>query len=557
MTKRSKISRWLVGVVLAMLALGMGGCHTDKATLALMAEAESVAKSEPQRARELLHEIDRDALHTEYDRAHYALIASEIYYYNFEDSDRDTLSRPMADYYVHSEAHGERARALYQHSLILINMSRNAEAMMLLNEAATSAAEAADLRTEGLIHRTKGDIYGFGCLFNNALDEYALARLCFEQASLDYHAASIDYDTGVTQMLMRDYDAGEESLLRALEYAYDADNRGFAAAVMHELCDLYIYEDRYADCRALLANFDERNIEIRDAVRYYAAMAIVAAEAHDVESAEEYLAMAAEHAEGEDEAVEYAQYLVARMRGDMAEALRWQERSKQRQDRVVLESLAQPVLNVEVDLLQKSLDAERRTRELTRQRNTVIYLAIALIVLFATLYIRARIRRKNRDIAHYVETIRELQLADRGLPEQMNATISSLYRDRFSELNNLCDIYYDHSGSARQKNLVFERLKETIEAIKMDARRLHDLEEAVNLYRNDLMRRLREQMPRLSERDLRVALYVFAGFSNRAIAIFIESDPTSVSKLRYNIKQKIKSAAVEDGEEFMAALSDK
>ena len=150
-----------------------------------------------------------------------------------------------------------------------------------------------------------------------------------------------------------------------------------------------------------------------------------------------------------------------------------------------------------------------------------------------------------------------MQLADRGLPEQMNATISSLYRDRFSELNNLCDIYYDHSGSARQKNLVFERLKETIEAIKMDARRLHDLEDAVNLYRNDLMRRLREQMPRLSERDLRVALYVFAGFSNRAIAIFIESDPTSVSKLRYNIKQKIKSAAVEDGEEFMAALSDK
>jgi FixJ family two-component response regulator len=56
---------------------------------------------------------------------------------------------------------------------------------------------------------------------------------------------------------------------------------------------------------------------------------------------------------------------------------------------------------------------------------------------------------------------------------------------------------------------------------------------------------------------MRVALYVFAGFSNRAIAIFIDSDPVSVSKMRYNIKQKIKSANVEDGEMLIAALSEK
>ena len=71
------------------------------------------------------------------------------------------------------------------------------------------------------------------------------------------------------------------------------------------------------------------------------------------------------------------------------------------------------------------------------------------------------------------------------------------------------------------------------------------------------MARLRRDLPRLSERDMRVALYVFAGFSNRAIAIFIDSDPVSVSKMRYNIKQKIKSANVEDGEMLIAALSEK
>jgi FixJ family two-component response regulator len=71
------------------------------------------------------------------------------------------------------------------------------------------------------------------------------------------------------------------------------------------------------------------------------------------------------------------------------------------------------------------------------------------------------------------------------------------------------------------------------------------------------MRRLRQLLPKLSERDYRVALYSFAGFSNRAIAIFIDSDPVSVSKIKYNIKTKIKSVESVDVSALVAALSEK
>jgi DNA-binding CsgD family transcriptional regulator len=153
--------------------------------------------------------------------------------------------------------------------------------------------------------------------------------------------------------------------------------------------------------------------------------------------------------------------------------------------------------------------------------------------------------------------VSELENTLRAVPSEMAATVSSLYRDRFSELNELCDIYYDHGGSSRNKSMVFNKLTDTIEAIKSDKHRLNELEVAVDKYRNGLMSRLRSEMPRLNERDLRVALYLLAGFSNRAIAIFIDSDPVTVSKLRYNIKQKIKNANLPSSEELLAALSDK
>ena len=79
---------------------------------------------------------------------------------------------------------------------------------------------------------------------------------------------------------------------------------------------------------------------------------------------------------------------------------------------------------------------------------------------------------------------------------------------------------------------------------------------AVNRYRDNVMEQLRE-VPRLTERDLRIALYTFAGFSNRAISIFLDSDPVSISRYRYNLKQKIKNSGVEHSEQLLNALSDK
>ena len=195
-------------------------------------------------------------------------------------------------------------------------------------------------------------------------------------------------------------------------------------------------------------------------------------------------------------------------------------------------------------------------KKLTKERNTVIFIVIALAIATIIIYAVRRLRRKESELAEYIETVRELRDTLDSIPKDMASSVGELYRDRFSELNELCDIYYDHSGSSRQKNLVFDKLNETIDAIKSDHKRLKELEAAVNRYRDNVMEQLRE-VPRLTERDLRIALYTFAGFSNRAISIFLDSDPVSISRYRYNLKQKIKNSGAEHSEQLLNALSDK
>jgi hypothetical protein len=168
-----------------------------------------------------------------------------------------------------------------------------------------------------------------------------------------------------------------------------------------------------------------------------------------------------------------------------------------------------------------------------------------------------RMRRKNEEIEHYIATVGELRDTLKMLPREMSATVGALYRDRFSDLNELCETYYDHEGSTRSKSMIYNKFISILESMKCDKQRLGELEDAVNRYRGGVMALLRREMPRLNERDMRVALYTFAGFSNRAIAIFIDSDPVAVSKMRYNIKHKIKNANIADGETLIAALSEK
>jgi tetratricopeptide (TPR) repeat protein len=553
---RQRVLNIFIALGVALLAIG---CSTDSGTMSLLLRAESIAQDSPEEALAVLDSVDFEKVRGKHDVARYQLIKSEVLYHNYIDSDSDTLTRGAVEFYVNSEYNHECARALYQHSLVLKRKGQNylAEAMLALIEAKKRLEHVDDLRLKALVLRTEGDIYGAGCLFANALESYAAAKECFDQLGMEYHSASVLYDMGATYIQLRNFQSAQTALNEALEYGIRVDNKRFMCAVLHELLDLSIYMHDYDMCKTMLARFDTYDCLMYGESHKLSMEAMLLSYKGDKQGALELLSRAESAEDFEWADLQYARYIVYRNVGDGDNALRWEEKSRNAQDRLMIEVLEQPVLNVQIEMLQQSLDAAKREQSLVRQRNTLIYISIAIIVLFVGYVVLRRIRSKNRDIARYVETIKELSVALDSVPREMAASLSVLYRDRFSELNELCDIYYDHSGSSRHKSMVFNKLTDTIEAMKGDSERFEELERAVDEYRGGLMRRLKVLLPKLSERDYRVALYSFAGFSNRAISIFIDSDPVSVSKIKYNIKSKIKNFDNDDAAILVAALSEK
>ena len=132
-----------------------------------------------------------------------------------------------------------------------------------------------------------------------------------------------------------------------------------------------------------------------------------------------------------------------------------------------------------------------------------------------------------------------------------------MYNDRFVDLNRLCEAYYDHDNTSRQPAKVFEQVQQTIAQLKSDEVRIAKLEQIVNSCRGDIMTKLREQCPKLNERELRVSLYTYAGLSTRAICLFMDSNPIAISKVKYRIKSKIKESNATDMELLISGISDK
>ena len=547
---------WLVACMALMVA-----CSSREA-LRSMERAEQLLEEAPEEALRVMEGVDGEALRTEEDRARYALVYNEACYYSYIDVDVDTLTQPMMRYYLESDNHAERARAMFQHAVVAYNGGELAEAIVALTEAEESLAKRANRKLEGAVQRLKGNIYSEGCLYLNAYDAYVAAREIYAELGLEEHVQFLDYDIGGTLIQLRRMEEAKVTLERVLDYAIGAEDANLVCAVAHELLDLSIYLDDYDMCREYVELFEREGVLLYGEPHFVCAKAMLVA--HDG-GLEEALALVDEAEAMEDDLewadVEYARYIIHRNVGDGEGALYWQEQSVNAQDEMLLQVIEQPVLNVEVEKLRSDLDAELRERELVRERNAMIYVVVAVVVVAVvvalSMYARYRIRRKDSEIASYIETIESLRTDIERIPRDMASSITALYRDRFSELNELCDIYYDHSGSSRHKSLVFNKVLETIETIKGDSSRIDELGAMVDNYRDNALQRLKSVLPRISERDYRVALYAFAGFSNRAIALFIDSDPVAVSKIKYNIKSKLKGVEAADCEQLIALLSDK
>ena len=527
--------------ILLLLTLCVAGCHTDKQTLALIDHAEQIVKEYPDSAYNILSAIDPDRLRTKHDRMRHGLVQCESIYYDNVDIQSDSLTRQLFDYYLDSDLHSERARAMYQHAMVNYCENNNAEAVYAFTEAEKSLNFVDNPRLKGLIYLYMGEIYGAECHFKNAYDLYLKAQGCFAQTDLEFHQAVIIYRLGEILIHSQNYDEAKTYLLEAKEITSSKGYDGYLSFTLHALADLYIQTLDIEKCIEIFEYWDANNCKILFHNLYYYYRSICEAYCGNRAKALEYMELADNNPDADNYEAEYYKYLIYKYLGDSAEATYWLEQNKLQQERYLISIMEQPILNIRLDAITKSYEAARDRVLTMRYQQLSILLAICVILLPLSIYIRYRIVKQRHDIERYIGTINELRttINARRDDDQQSQSIYTLFGNQFDDINTLCEIYYEHSETGREASKILEQVMSCINAIKSDDNRLAQLENIVNHHHNNIIARLRQECPKLNTKEVRFILYFLAGFSNRSICILLDSDIAALSRLKYKIKQKL------------------
>lgn len=126
-----------------------------------------------------------------------------------------------------------------------------------------------------------------------------------------------------------------------------------------------------------------------------------------------------------------------------------------------------------------------------------------------------------------------------------------LFKERFYTIDKLCNELYQ--SSARDENKEGRSINRIINNFK-DDKGIAQLEDTINLYKNNILSELREQIPTLNEQEIIFAIYAFAGLSNNTISYLIGKPVDAIYSKRSKLKRKIKASGAKNADWFVEEL---
>ena len=191
---------------------------------------------------------------------------------------------------------------------------------------------------------------------------------------------------------------------------------------------------------------------------------------------------------------------------------------------------------------------------ITSSRKAWIFFYITLtsaIVIGSTILIivKRRLTRKRKEIEELSMLISER--SDRN--HELEAQVNTLYSSRLDTLNMLCNEYFEKSESEKVKLSLYNEVEKHILALR-DTKSINELEGIVNEYMDNILVKVREQLPELNRKDLIFLTYLYAGFSPRAVCIFTNIKIKNFYNRRSRLKERILETNAQDKEFFVSKM---
>lgn len=190
------------------------------------------------------------------------------------------------------------------------------------------------------------------------------------------------------------------------------------------------------------------------------------------------------------------------------------------------------------------LRTEARERELRLW--VIIGFLLAIIISIIWFFITRKVLAEKLLQEEKAENERLMSIA-----EDLQGRLASRGGKDTALLERLCEQYYIYEGTENLQGKVLREVKFIIEGLRNDT---SGLEKELDNNCNSVMRRFREQFPRLKEDDMQLFCYLASGFSSTTISTLMEKDKQYVYNRVYRLRGRVGSSDAPDREEFLTYI---
>lgn len=542
-----RVLRFLI--VLALPLSALLSCQNRTAGEA-MSQAEAMMESAPDSALSVLESIDTSSLGGNAQRARFSLLYSMALDKNYIDTADTRLIMPAVNYYSRHGSPDERLKALYYLGRVQYNAGDGKRAIVSLNKAEALFDLSEDKRMCGLVCGALADLYG-----DNHLVEEQLAAL-------------------------------EEGL----NFFKEANDERRSNLVIGRLANAYHDLHKWTEADSLYREALTKNVENTFAMRIflsnYAIMKMIQPEPDYDGSIELFERLSLDYRKPLDsqelscyafaqdlagnghlcdeiltncEAVdEFWKYKILQHRKQYEEAINCLNKTYVVQDSVIRMTLRTSVYDSMKDYYAEEARIAHQKIIVGRFLLSIVILSCLVLLLIVVVVFMTKFKREceeRKRVEALLENASAL-LEDSKAKYQMELSnlrdsYTKLYREQFTSIRSLCTLYLRTRKLDSKKDRIYAEVESILSFINSDDKKWKSFEGRINKSLNNVVAKLRQELPETSDVDVRLFCYSIIKLDAETISTITGLTTSNIYSHKSRLKDKIISTNPAHKEEFL------
>ena len=587
-------------LIALLVVLLFGACSDPKHVTEPLHRAEALMNEHPDSALNLLKGIAQTELQTQAHHARYALLYSQALDKNYIDLTSDSLISIAVDYYKDRDDVRAKFFSYYYLGRIYTNANNPTQATLAYMEAEQLVDELGDGYAAGLLYKQMGLIYDSYYDFPKSLQAYQQAIEHFTKANKPVHKIQAQLTLSTVYSNLDEKENSYEVLQSALMESQKLNDQSLVKSCINYLIGVCIDLKRWEEATQWYQEYQKNNSRNYPTVAFFGDIARLHAKNRNFKDAFMLLDETWKKTKNLQDSINlyYAESQVHLMNKAWEKAYQSMAKSVSHQNRIVRNSLQQPVLTTQNNFLNQELEHKEYKLRMEKYVRLLGFTILLLVSVIVITFLRKRFQKRlkeqhtlhekkmealqqealkreqslraytaqlesksslsEQDILRLTQELGNSQKhieEARNFIEQTNQEMESLKADKHEALIRTNKILKNHfkqientyqvlqqAKCKKEENrdkVIEEYIQHTTAEFYGSKKADRNLEKLVNELYGDVMRQFRKEIQLPNEDYYRLACLLLAGLSINFIATLTGETTNAIYKRRDKIREII------------------